>query len=104
MNKKELTETVKIIYDALNEGKDSAEEIKQLKDKLEERDFLLKLIIRIFSPIVKSSEFSFGMEITPFEMVRYMRDVLDCNVINNQSVINDNFIDEMIKLIKQKNY
>lgn len=103
MDKKELTEAIKIIYDALNEGKDSAEEIKQLKDKSEARDFLLKLMIRIFSPIVKSSQFSFGMEITPFEMVRYMRDVIDHNVINNQSVIDDKFIDEMIKLIQQKN-
>lgn len=103
MNKKELTETVKIIYDALNEGKDSAEEIKQLKDKLEERDFLLKLMIRIFSPIVKSSQFSFGMETTPFEMVRYIKDVINNNVIDNQS-IDDKFIDEMVKLLKQKNY
>ena len=103
MNKKELAETIKIIYDALNEGKDS-EEIKNLKDELEKRNSLLKLMIRIFSPIVKSSQFSFGMEITPFEMVRYMRDVIDSNVINNQSVIDDNFIDEMIKLINQKNY
>ena len=104
MDKKELTETFKIIYDALNEGKDSAEEIKQLKDKLEARDSLLKLMIRIFGPIVKSSQFSFGMEITPFEMVRYIRDVIDHNVINNQSVIDDKFIDEMIKLIQQKNH
>ena len=103
MDKKELTETIKIIYDALNEGKDSAEEIKQLKDKLEARDFLLKLMIHIFSPIVNSSQFSFGMEITPFEMVRYIRDVIDHNVINNQSVIDDKFIDEMIQLIQQKN-
>ena len=103
MDKKKLTETIKIIYDALNEGKDSAEEIKQLKDKLEARDFLLKLMIHIFSPIVKSSQFSFGMEITPFEMVRYIRDVIDHNVINNQSVIDDKFIDEMIQLIQQKN-
>ena len=103
MDKKELTETIKIIYDTLNEGKDSAEEIKQLKDKLEARDFLLKLMIHIFSPIVKSSQFSFGMEITPFEMVRYIRDVIDHNVINNQSIIDDKFIDEMIKLIQQKN-
>lgn len=104
MDKKELTETIKIIYDALNEGKDSAEEIKQLKDKLETRDFLLKFMIRVFAPIVKSSQFSFGMDITPFEMVRYIRDVIDSNVINNQSVIDDKFIDEMIKLINQKNY
>lgn len=104
MDKKELTETFKIIYDALNEGKDSAEEIKQLKDNLEARDFLLKLMIRVFSPIVKSSQFSFGMEITPFEMVRYMRDVIDHDVINNQSAIDDKFIDEMIQLIQQKNY
>ena len=103
MDKKELTETIKIIYDALNEGKDSAEEIKQLKDKLEARDFLLKLMIHIFSPIVKSSQFSFGIEITPFEMVRYIRNVIDHNVINNQSVIDDKFIDEMIQLIQQKN-
>ena len=103
MDKKELTETIKIIYDALNEGKDSAEEIEQLKDKLEARDFLLKLMIHIFSPIVKSSKFSFGMEITPFEMVRYIRDVIDHNLINNQSVIDDKFIDEMIQLIQQKN-
>lgn len=103
MNKKELTETIKIIYDALNEGKDSAEEIKNLKDKLEKRDFLLKLMIRIFSPIVKSSQFSFSMEIRPIEMVGYMRDVIDNNIINNQSVIDDKFIDEMIQLIQQKN-
>ena len=102
MDKKELTETVKIIYDALNEGKDSVEEIKNLKDELRKRDFLLKFMVRIFSPIVKSSPFS--MEITPFEMVRYMRDVIDHNVINNQSVIDDKFIDEMIKLMCQKNY
>lgn len=104
MDKKELTETFKIIYDALNEGKDSAEEIKNLKDELEKRDFLLKIMIRVFSPIVKSSQCSFGMEITPFEMVRYIRDVIDHNVINNQSVIDDKFIDEMIQLIQQKNY
>ena len=104
MNKKELTETVKIIYDALNEGKDSAEEIKNLKDELEKRDFLLKLMIRAFSSFVKSSQFSFGMEITPFEMVRYIRDVIDHNAINNQSAIDDKFIDEMIKLMNQKNY
>ena len=103
MNKKELTETIKIIYDALNEGKDS-EEIKNLKDELEKRNSLLKLMIHIFSPIVKSSQFSFGMEITPFEMVRYIKDVIDSNVINNQSVIDDKFIDEMIKLINQKNH
>ena len=81
----------------------SISEIKNLKDKLEKRDFLLKLMIRIFSPIVKSSQCSFGMEITPFEMVRYIRDVIDHNVINNQSIIDDKFIDEMIKLIQQKN-
>lgn len=102
MNKKDLTETIKIIYDALNEGKDS-EEIKNLKDELEKRNFLLKLMIRIFTPIVKSSQFSFGLDITPFEIVRYMKDVIDHNIIDNQSVINDKFIDEMIKLINQKN-
>ena len=104
MNKKELTEAIKIIYDVLNEGQDSAKEIENLKDELEKRDFLLKVMIRVFSPIVKSSQFSFGMEITPFEMVRYIRDVIDHNVIDNQSVIDDKFIDEMIKLINQKNY
>ena len=104
MDKKELTEAIKIIYDALNEGKDYTEEIKNLKDELGKRDFLLKIMIRVFSPIVKSSQFSFGMEITPFEMVRYMRDVIDHDVINNQSVIDNKFIDEMIKLINQKNY
>ncbi len=101
MDKKELTKTIKIIYDALD-GKDSAEEIKNLKDKLEKRDFLLKLMIHIFSPIVKSSQFSFGLDITPFEMVRYMKDVIDNNVIDNQSVIDDKFIDEMIRLMTQK--
>ena len=104
MNKKELTETIKIIYDALSEGKDSAEEIKNLKDELEKRDFLLKFMIRVFSPIVKSTQFSFGLDITPFEMVRYMRDVIDRNIIDNQSVIDDKYIDEMIQLIQQKNY
>jgi len=104
MNKKELTETVKIIYDALNGEKDSAKEINNLKDELEKRNFLLKLIIRIFSPFVKSSQFSFGMEITPFEMVRYIRDVIDNDAINNPSAIDNKFIDEMIKLINQKNY
>ena len=103
MDKTELTETFKIIYDALNEGKDSEEEIKQLKDKLETRDYLLKYMILAFSPIVKSSQFSFGMEITPFEMVRYMRYVIEHNVIDNQSVIDDKFIDEMIQLIQQRN-
>ena len=103
MNKKELTEAIKIIYDVLNEGKDSEKEIENLKDELEKRDFLLKVMIRVFSPIVKSSQFSFGMEITPFEMVRYMRDVIDHNVIiNNQFVIDNKFIDEMIKLMTQK--
>ena len=103
MDKKELTEAIKIIYDVLNEGKDSEKEIENLKDELEKRDFLLKVMIRVFSPIVKSSQFSFGMEITPFEMVRYMRDVIDHNVIiNNQFVIDNKFIDEMIKLMTQK--
>lgn len=104
MDKKELTEAIKIIYDVLNEGKDFTKEIENLKDELQKRDFLLKVMIRVFSPIVKSSQFSFGMETTPFEMVRYMRDVIDHNVINNQFVIDDEFIDEMIKLMCQKNY
>lgn len=104
MNKKELTEAIKIIYDVLNEGKDSAKEIENLKDELGKRDFLLKIMIRVFSPIVKSSQFSFGMETTPFEMVRYIRDVIDHNVINNHSVIDDKFIDEMIELMNRKNY
>ena len=104
MDKKELTEAIKIIYDVLNEGKDFTKEIENLKDELQKRDFLLKVMIRVFSPIVKSSQFSFGMETTPFEMVRYMRDVIDHNVINNQFVIDDKFIDEMIKLMCQKNY
>lgn len=104
MNKKELTEAIKIIYDTLNEGKDSTEEIKNLKDELEKRNFLLKLMICIFIPIVKSSQFSFGLDITPFDIMRYMKDVIDRNIIDNQSVIDDKFIDEMIKLINQKNY
>lgn len=104
MDKKELTEAIKIIYDTLNEGKDSAKEIENLKDELEKRDFLLKVMIRVFSPIVKSSQFSFDMETTPFEMVRYIRDVINHNVIDNQFVIDDKFIDEMIILINQKNY
>lgn len=104
MDKKELTEAIKIIYDVLNEGKDSAKEIENLKDELEKRDFLLKVMIRVFSPIVKSSQFSFGMDTTPFEMVRYIRDVIDHNVINNQFIIDDKFINEMIILINQKNY
>lgn len=101
MDKKELTEAIKIIYDVLNDGKDSAKEIENLKDELEKRDFLLKVMIRAFSPIVKSSQFSFGMETTPFEMVRYIRDVIDHNVINNRFIIDDKFIDEMIILINQ---
>ena len=104
MDKKELTEAIKIIYDVLNEGKDSAKEIENLKDELEKRDFLLKVMIRAFSPIVNSSQFSFGMETSPFEMVRYIRDVIDHNVINNQFIIDDKFINEMIILINQKNY
>lgn len=104
MNKKELTEAIKIIYDTLNEGKDSTEEIKNLKDELEKRNFLLKLMICIFIPIVKSSQFSFGLDITPLDIMRYMKDVIDRNIIDNQSVIDDKFIDEMIKLINQKNY
>ena len=104
MDKKELTEAIKIIYDVLNEGKDSAKEIENLKDELEKRDFLLKVMIRVFSPIVISSHFSFGMVITPFDIVRYMRDVINHNVINNQFIIDDKFIDEMIILINQKNY
>lgn len=104
MDKKELTEAFKIIYDSLSEGKDSAEEIKNLKDELEKRNFLLKLMIRIFAPIVRSSSFSFGLNITPFEMVKYIRNVIEHNVIDNQSVIDDKFIDEMIKLMNVKNY
>lgn len=104
MNKKELTETFKIIYDALNEGKDSAEEIKNLKNELEKRNFLLTLMIRVFSPIVKSSQLAFSSDIVPFDMVRYMKDVIDHNVMNNQLVIDDKFINEMIELMNWKNY
>lgn len=104
MDKKELTETFKIIYDALNEGKDSAEEIKNLKDELGKRDYLLKYMILAFSPIVKSSQFSFDMKTTPFEMVKYIKNAVIYNTIDNQFVIDDKFIDEMVKLINQKNY
>lgn len=103
MDKKELTETIKIIYDALNEGKDSVEEIKNLKDELEKRNFLLTLMIRVFSPIVKSSQLTFDSNIAPFDIVRYMKDVIEHNVIDNHSVIDDKFINEMIELINWKN-
>lgn len=104
MNKKELTEAFKIIYDSLSEGKDFAEEIKNLKDELEKRNFLLELIIRVFAPVVRSSSLSCGLKTTPFEMAKYIRNVIEHNVIDNQSVIDDKFIDEMIELMNVKNY
>ena len=100
MNKKELTETFKIIYDALSEETDSAEEIKQLNDKLNNHDFLIRCLVYAMITNVKSSQFSLNTEITPYDLTKYIKDILQFNPYKQN--IDDKFIDETIELLKQQ--
>ena len=106
MDKKELTETIKIIYDALNEGKDSEKEIAKLKDDLRKRDFITKSLIRIMIPTIKTTHLCLNSEITPYDVARYMKDFFD-NMVSgfgqeDRTMIDDKFIDEVVNLMNQK--
>lgn len=105
MDKKELTEAFKIIYDSLSEGKDSAEEIAKLKDDLRKRDFLTKSLIRIMIPQIKVTHLSFNFEITPYDVARYMNDFFDhmaSEFVQDRTMIDDKFIDDVVNLMNQK--
>ena len=97
MNKKELTETVKIIYDALNEGKDSAEEIKKLEDDLSNKNSLVSCLLQITIFNIKHTKLNPFDEITPFEIVRYIKEMLNSYIRNDIQRIDEKFIQEVIK-------
>ena len=96
MDKKELTETIKIIYDALNEGKDSVEEIKKLKDDLGYKNSLISCLLQMTIFNIKNAKLN-PSEITPFEIVRYMKEMLNGYILNNIQPIDEKFIQEVIK-------
>ena len=107
MNKKELTEAFKIIYDSQNEEKDSSEEIKKLKNELAKRDYLVKALIRVIIPYVKTSQFQINCEVTPYDLVKYIEDYM--NLIYSHKIhstdcqeIDDEFIDEVIGFLNNK--
>lgn len=104
MNKKELTETIKIIYDALSEGKDSAEEIKNLKDDLGYKNSLISCLLQITIFNIKRTKLNPYDEITPFEIVRHIKEMLNSYIRNNIQPIDEKFIQEVIKEMCQKNY
>lgn len=97
MNKKELTETIKIIYDALNEGKNSAEEIKKLEDDLDNKNSLVSCLLQITIFNIKHTKLNPYDEITPFEIVRYIKEMLNGHIRNNIQSIDKKFIQEVIK-------
>lgn len=100
MDKKELTETIKIIYDALNEGKDSVEEIKKLKDDLGYKNSLISCLLQMTIFNIKNAKLN-PSEITPFEIVRYMREMLNGYILNNIQPIDEKFIQEVIKEMRR---
>lgn len=106
MDRKELTEAFKIIYDALSEGKDSEKEIAKLKDDLRKRDFLTKSLIRVMIPTIKTTHLSLNSEITPYDVARYMKDFFDHMLggfgQEDRTIIDDKFIDEVVNLMNQK--
>ena len=97
MDKKELTETIKIIYDALNEGKDSAEEIKNLKDDLGYKNSLISCLLQITIFNIKHTKLNSFDEITPFEIVRYIKEMFNSYIRNDIQPIDEKFIQEVIK-------
>ena len=99
MDKKELTEAIKIIYDVLNEGKDSEKEIKQIKNDLSKHKTLAKYLITMFIPYVKNSQFSFCEQVTPYDLVRHIKDL--CKDIYNPQNIDDEFINKVIELLNE---
>ncbi len=99
MDKKELTEAFKIIYDSLSEGKDSAEEIKKLEDDLSNKNSLLSCLLQMTIFNIKHTKLKLNPfdEITPFEIVRYIKEILNSYIQNNIQPIDEKFIQEVIK-------
>lgn len=97
MDKKELTEAFKIIYDSLSEGKDSAEEIKKLKDDLGNKNSLISCLLQIIIYRVKNIKLNPFDEITPFEIVRYIKEIFNVYIRDNAQEIDEKFIQEVIK-------
>ena len=99
MDKKELTEAFKIIYDSLSEGKDSAEEIKKLEDDLSYKNSLISCLLQITIANIKNTKLNPFDEIAPFEVVRYIKAMIDNCIRNNIQPIDEKFIQEIIKEI-----
>lgn len=95
MNKKELTEAFKIIYDSLSEGKDSDEEIKKLKDDLGNKNSLISCLLQITIFNIKVTKLNPYDKVTPFEIIRYIREIF--NNRNDIQLIDEKFIQEVIK-------
>lgn len=99
MDKKELTEVFKIIYDSLSEGKYSEKEIKQIKNDLSKHKTLAKYLITMFIPYVKNSQFSFCEQVTPYDLVRHIEDLR--KDIHNPQSVDDEFINKVIELLSK---
>ena len=97
MDKKELTEAFKIIYDALSEGKDSAEEIKKLEDDLGNKNSLVSCLLQITIFNIKHTKLNPYDEITPFEIVRYIKEMFNIYIRNDIQPIDEKFVQEVIK-------
>ena len=97
MNKKELKETVKIIYDALCEEKDVEKTIKELNEKNKLYKILITKLSQIIVWNVQNSKLNPIEDVTPFEINRFLNEFLKHNADRIQTM-DDKFIDELINL------
>lgn len=96
MNKKDLKETVKIIYDALCDEKDTEKTIKELNEKNKlYRELIIKLA-QIIVWNVQNSKLNPMENVTPYEINRFLNEFLKHNGDRIQPM-DDKFIDELIK-------
>lgn len=97
MNKKELKETVKIIYDSLCEEKDVEKTIKELNEKNELYKILITKLSQIIVWNVRNSKLNPTEDVTPFEINRFLNEFLKHNTDRIQTM-DDKFIDELVNL------
>lgn len=96
MNKKELKETVKIIYEALCDEKDTEKIIKELNEKNKLYRELIAKLAQVIVWNVQNSKLNPIENVTPYEINRFLNEFLKHNGDRIQSM-DDKFIDELIK-------
>ena len=96
MNKKDLKETVKIIYDALCDEKDAEKTIKELNEKNKLYRELIAKLAQIIVWNVRNSKLNPMENVTPYEINRFLNEFLKHNGDRIQPM-DDKFIDELMK-------